>query len=57
MLDDHYYAGVYHRRNDALVACASVMVAYFDCSAGGTAYTVRRAEKKGLLIYNLCERQ
>jgi hypothetical protein len=41
-------------RNDYLVENSSVLVAWFDGQPrGGTAYTVRRARRKGVRIENL----
>ena len=45
-----------HVRNRALVDASNVCIAYMtDASRGGTAYTVRYAEKKGIPVYNLAE--
>lgn len=44
----------YRMRNDYLVNNSSVLVAWFDGqSRGGTAYTVRRARRKGVRVENL----
>ena len=44
----------YRLRNDYLVENSSVLVAWFDGQPrGGTAYTVRRARRKGVRIENL----
>ena len=44
----------YRMRNDYLVENSSVLVAWFDGQPrGGTAYTVRRARRKGVRIENL----
>lgn len=48
-----YRPDCYARRNDYLVDRASVLVAWFDGSAGGTRYTFRRAMRRGLRIENL----
>lgn len=48
-----YHPGCYARRNDFLVDHASVLVAWYDGSAGGTRYTVRRGMRSGLRIENL----
>lgn len=50
-----YHPGCYARRNDFLVDHASVLVAWYDGSAGGTRYTVRRGMRYGLQIENLGE--
>lgn len=44
----------YRMRNDYLVDNSSVLVAWFDGQPrGGTAYTVRRARRKGVRVENL----
>lgn len=50
-----YSPDCYARRNDLLVECAAVLVAWYDGSAGGTRYTVRRAKRHGLRIVGLYE--
>ncbi len=52
-LSDSYFSGVFHRRNDYLVANSSVLVCYYDGQPGGTHYTVGQAKAKGLEIINL----
>ncbi len=48
-----YRPDCYARRNDYLVDHASVLVSWYDGSAGGTRYTVRRAARRGLRILPL----
>lgn len=48
-----YHPACYHVRNDYLVDHASVIVAWYDGSAGGTHYTVRRAMSRGLELLDL----
>ena len=48
-----YRPDCYARRNDYLADCASVLVAWYDGSAGGTRYTVRRALRSGREVRNL----
>lgn len=48
-----YHRGCYAVRNDFLVDHATVLVAWYDGSPGGTHYTVRRALRRGLEIVNL----
>ena len=48
-----YSVEVYAVRNNFLVDNSSAIIAYFDGSKGGTAYTVRRAVKGLLRIINL----
>lgn len=50
----HYAPGCYMRRNDYLVERAGVVVAWYDGSSGGTHYTVRRAQRRGREVVNLC---
>lgn len=53
VLAPRYAHNVYFQRNDALVARAAVLVAYFTGEKGGTAYTVRRAIKEHRRLVNL----
>ena len=48
-----YHAGCYAVRNNYLVEHASLLVAWYDGSPGGTHYTVRRALRRGLELVNL----
>lgn len=48
-----YSVTAYTVRNNFLVDNASAVIAYFTGEKGGTAYTVRRAVKSLLEIYNL----
>lgn len=48
-----YRTGCYAVRNNYLVDHASVLVAWYDGSPGGTRYTVRRAERRGLELQQL----
>ncbi len=54
VLSEHYYQGCYKVRNDFLVANASALICYFDGQDGGTKYTVAKARKEGLQIFNIC---
>ena len=54
VLSDRYHRGVYSARNNFLVDHAAQLVAWFDGSPGGTAYTVRRALRLGRHVDNLC---
>ncbi len=53
-LSEGYWAGAYHQRNDFLTENASVIVAYYNGTRGGTHYTLHRAVKQGLRIFNIC---
>lgn len=48
-----YDIRAYHNRNDFLVENSSAVIAYFTGESGGTAYTVRKATKRGLRLINL----
>ena len=52
-LATHYSASIYAQRNNYLVDKSSAVIAYFDGSKGGTAYTVRRAAKNLAYIINI----
>lgn len=52
-----YHHGCFARRNDYLVECADSLVAYYEGAEGGTRYTLRRAEQRGLHIVNLAQRE
>lgn len=52
-----YHHGCYARRNDFLVECAEVVVAYYEGTEGGTRYTLRKAEKLGRRVVNLHQRE
>lgn len=54
VIEREYKDGCFLRRNDYLLQHCSAVVAYYDRrSIGGTYYTVRRAEKQNMPIYNL----
>ena len=55
LLANEYSVGAFHSRNNFMINKSSVMVAYYNGSAGGTHYTIHRAAKRGLRIINLCE--
>lgn len=55
VLSPHYYQGCMHNRNDFMVANSQYLIAYVDRDSGGSAYTLRAAQKKGLSICNLAE--
>ena len=50
---DTYTDECMHERNRALVSGAHFCVTYMNKSLGGTAYTVRLAERSGLQVINL----
>ena len=53
VLSDDYYRGCMQARNHYMVDRASVCVCYLTKETGGTASTVRYAEKKGLPVIHL----
>lgn len=52
-LAEHYFNGCMQQRNRFLVDHSGICVCYLTESTGGTAYTVKYAQKRGLAIYNL----
>ena len=54
-LSERYYNGCMHARNRLLVDNSSHCICYLNGNTGGTAYTVRYAEKHALHIVNLAE--
>ncbi len=55
-LHDVYTKGCMYERNRALVDGCDVVIAYLKQDKGGTAYTCRYAEKKGIRVINLAGR-
>lgn len=53
VLSEAYYRGCYAVRNNFLADRASLVVAWYDASPGGTQYTVRRALARGCSVWNL----
>lgn len=53
VLSPYYYNGCMHKRNDFMVEHSSHIIAYVHRTNGGSAYTLRTAQKKGLSICNL----
>jgi uncharacterized phage-like protein YoqJ len=52
---DHYFSGCMQTRNRRLVDSSGYCISYFTEPTGGTAYTVKYARKKGLVIYNVAD--
>ncbi len=50
-----YFRGCMQKRNRAMVDESSALIAYCTKKSGGTAYTVKYAEKKGLRVLNIAE--
>lgn len=53
VLSDDYSYGCYYARDEWMVERSSRVVCWYDGSAGGTRYTVRKALAAGLEIVNL----
>lgn len=54
LLCENYYQGCLLRRNDYMLARSNQVIAYFDGeNKGGTFYTCRNAQVKGLPVINL----
>ena len=56
LMSEGYYNGCMQVRNRYMVDNSSVCVAYLTKTTGGSAGTVRDAEKKGLKIINVAEK-
>ncbi len=57
-LSDHYRPDIFMRRNDLLVDRCDLLVAYYDGEGrGGTAYTVKRALRRGVKVENIYPQQ
>ena len=55
VLAPRYYDGCMQARNRYMVDRASVCIAYLTETRGGTAGTVRYAEKQGISVINLAD--
>lgn len=55
-LADKYSRGCYDKRNRYMIAHSEGLITFFDGKSGGTASTVRMAEKKGMEIINTAEK-
>lgn len=56
-LAEHYTEGCMQRRNLQLLAPSDICVAYQHHLAGGTAFTVANARRRGIEVINLAEAQ
>ena len=54
-LAEHYYRGCMQRRNHYMVDRSSICICYQTQDTGGTAYTVKYAQKQGLSVISLAE--
>lgn len=52
----YYFRGCMHQRNRHLVDCSSICIAYCNRSTGGSAYTVRYAQRQGLKVIYLAKK-
>lgn len=57
ILAQRYAPECFHVRNRYMVDASARLICYYDGQPGGTAYTVRYAEKRGLVIENLADGQ
>ena len=55
LISDKYFAGCYRKRNEFMVNNSDYVITWYDGKAGGTANTLRYAQKKGRKIINLSE--
>lgn len=54
-VSDRYHGGCMHARNRHLVDHSAWCIAYLQQNTGGTAYTVRYAEERGLRVFRYSE--
>lgn len=54
-LAEHYFNGCMHQRNRYMADRSAYCICYLTKKTGGTAYTVRYAQKRGLQILNLTD--
>ena len=52
-VSDHYFRGCMQKRNRYLVDQSSLCICYLTSQTGGTAYTVKYAEKSGIKALNI----
>ena len=52
---EQYYSGCMHKRNRHLVDNNSLCIYYLTQQTGGTAYTVKYAEKYGVKVWNIAK--
>ncbi len=53
---ERYFSGCMHKRNRYLADNSSICICYLTRNSGGTAYTVKYADSKGLRIINVAEK-
>ena len=54
-VSDYYYDGCMRKRNLCLVDGSDYCIAYFKHKRSGTSQTIRLAEERGLIIFNLAD--
>lgn len=54
-LSDDYYRGCFQKRNEYMIDRSDIVITWFDGKKGGTANTLKYAEKKQKRIVNLFE--
>lgn len=54
-LAERYYRGCMHKRNRYMVDHSRTCICYLMEQTGGTAYTVRYAQERGLQIFNIAK--
>lgn len=55
-LHERYVQGCMHERNRAMIDMADVCLAYCTTDEGGSAYTCRYAEQRGVRVINLAQK-
>ncbi len=55
VISDRYTKPCFFERNKLMVDNSDTVITYYDGKSGGTAYTLRYAEKSGKEIINLCD--
>lgn len=53
VVSEQYYRGIYYERNEVLINNSSELICFWDGGRGGTDYTVRYAQKKGVAVRNV----
>lgn len=54
-VSETYFSGCMHKRNRYMVDHSSVCISYMTRTTGGTAYTVRYAERAGVRVIDLAK--
>jgi uncharacterized phage-like protein YoqJ len=56
LLSNKYYSGCFHARNRFIVEKSDLCVCYLTKKSGGTAYTVKKAQEKGIKVINIADK-